>query len=182
MDQAHSLRKMVFKNYRLIFVLTCAYYKDADSFCKKLARRLDRAVFIDTESVEEAKTFISITEYEYYIFAAKEVNFVEQFANHNIDVITLTDDSNESVLGIYSQIKLLLMRNIFNANKNTVKLVVGPVETKSAAERTVSNISSTVRAYLKHELELLGWFYDKKDGIGDIGYRYLESGGVHVEN
>ena len=169
MDQAHSLRKMVLKlqtdicpDMRLL---------QGCGFLLQKTCQVWMSCFIDTESVE-SKTFISKTEYEYYIFAAKEVNFVEQFANHNIDVITLTDDSNESVLGIYSQIKLLLMRNIFNANKNTVKLVVGPVETKSAAERTVSNISSTVRAYLKHELELLGWFYDKKDGIGDIGYRY----------
>ncbi|NLN03946.1 MAG: MinD/ParA family protein [Clostridiaceae bacterium] len=182
MDQAHSLRKMVYKNHRLIFVLTCAYYKDADAFCKKLARRLDRAVFIDTTSVEDAKTFIAKTEYEYYIFAAKEVNFVEQFANHNIDVIVLTDSSSESVLGTYSQIKLLLVRNIFNARKNRIKLVAGPVETKTEAEKTLSNISATVRNYLKYELELLGWFYDMKNGIGDIGYRYLESGGVHVEN
>lgn len=182
MDQAHSLRKMVYKNNRLVFVLTCAYYKDVESFCRKLAWRLDRAVFIDTNSVEEAKTFISKTEYQYYIFAAKEVNFVEQFASHNMDVIVLTDSTSECVLGIYSQIKLLLMRNIFNARKNTVKLVVGPVESKTVAEKTMSNLSSTVRNYLGHELELLGWFNDIKDGIGNIGVRYLESGGVHVES
>lgn len=182
MDQAHSLRKLVKKKNKLIFVLTSESYKYNEEFCQRFVKYLDKATYIKAEDENEVKEAVTQNEFDFYVVDVKDFSFLELFDNFDMDVIALTDNSNESILGIYSQIKLLLSRNIFNARDNIIKLVIGPVTYSSVAERTKANISHALETYLKYSVRYLGWFSENGESLDKVTLRYLESGGNHVEN